>query len=192
MTRTKGILCSDVEEADMKLFAGTVDRKADRKEVEFYFWIHNAFRRYMEVIMDVILMGLVVVAFVLIVKTIYLLGMSIYKDTDISYVISEIMFIFILIETVRLLIIYLEFHHVAIDTMVEIAIVSVLRELILKGVLHTEPVILGVTALFLLVLGLLLRLGCLRLDKELFSVYKPFRKKGGQNTMPSQQEEVRS
>ncbi|MEW6117365.1 MAG: phosphate-starvation-inducible PsiE family protein [Nitrospirota bacterium] len=176
----------------MKLFAGTVDRKADRKEVEFYFWIHNAFRRYMEVIMDVILMGLVVVAFVLIVKTIYLLGMSIYKDTDISYVISEIMFIFILIETVRLLIIYLEFHHVAIDTMVEIAIVSVLRELILKGVLHTEPVILGVTALFLLVLGLLLRLGCLRLDKELFSVYKPFRKKGGQNTMPSQQEEVRS
>lgn len=84
------------------------------------------------------------------------------------------MFIFILIETVRLLIIYLEYHRVAIDTMVEIAIVSILRELILKGILHVDPIVLASASLFIVVLGLLLRFGGLRQEKELFSVYKPF------------------
>lgn len=153
------------------------DRETEReqkKEVEFYFWIHAVFRKYVEVILDLILMGLVVVAFILIGKTIYLLGLSIYETTNISFVISEIMFIFILIETVRLLIIYLEYHRVAIDTMVEIAIVSILRELILKGVLHIEPIVLATASLFVVVLGLLLRFGGLRQEKEMYSIYKPF------------------
>lgn len=145
-----------------------------KKEVEYYFWIHSAFRKYVEVILDFILIGLVIVSFILIGKTIYLLGVSIYETTNISFVISEIMFIFILIETVRLLIIYLEYHRVAVDTMVEIAIVSILRELILKGILHVEPIVLASASLFIVVLGLLLRFGGLRQERELFSVYRPF------------------
>lgn len=145
-----------------------------KKEVEYYFWIHSAFRKYVEVILDFILIGLVIVSFILIGKTIYLLGMSIYETTNISFVISEIMFIFILIETVRLLIIYLEYHRVAVDTMVEIAIVSILRELILKGILHVEPIVLASASLFIVVLGLLLRFGGLRQEREVFSVYRPF------------------
>lgn len=148
--------------------------REQKKEVEYYFWIHGVFRKYVEVILDLILMGLVIVAFILIGKTIYLLGLSIYETTNISFVISEIMFIFILIETVRLLVIYLEFHRVAIDTMVEIAIVSILRELILKGILHVEPVVLAAASLFVVVLGLLLRFGGLRQEREVFSVYRPF------------------
>lgn len=100
--------------------------------------------------------------------------MSIYETTNISFVISEIMFIFILIETVRLLIMYLEYHRVAVDTMVEIAIVSILRELILKGILHVEPIVLASASLFIVVLGLLLRFGGLRQEREVFSVYRPF------------------
>lgn len=153
---------------------GRETEREHKKEVEFYFWIHAAFRKYVEVILDLILMGLVVVAFILIGKTIYLLGLSIYETTNISFVISEIMFIFILIETVRLLIIYLEYHRVAIDTMVEIAIVSILRELILKGVLHIEPIVLAAASLFVVVLGLLLRFGGLRQEKEMYSIYRPF------------------
>jgi hypothetical protein len=76
-----------------------------KKEIEFYFWIHSAFRRYVKVIMDIILMGLVFVSFILFIKTIYLMGISLYNETNIAHVISEIIFIFILAETVRLLII---------------------------------------------------------------------------------------
>lgn len=79
-----------------------------KKEIEFYFWIHAVFRRYVEVTMELILMGLVLVAFILIMKTIYFMGISLYSETNIAHVISEIMLIFILAETVRLLIIYLE------------------------------------------------------------------------------------
>jgi uncharacterized membrane protein (DUF373 family) len=146
----------------------------EKKEIEFYFWIHAAFRRYVEVIMDLILMGLVLVSFILIIKTIYFLGMSLYGDTNIAHIISEIMFIFILAETVRLLIIYLESHRVALDAMVEIAIVSVIREIILKGFLHVEPILIATACLFILVLGLLLKFGGIRAEQEVYSSYKPF------------------
>jgi uncharacterized membrane protein (DUF373 family) len=121
-----------------------------------------------------ILMGLVLIAFILIVKTIYLMGVSLYSETNIAHVISEIMFIFILAETVRLLIIYLEFHRVALDAMVEIAIVSVIREIILKGFLHIEPLMIAAASLFIIVLGLLLRFGGIKSEHETYSVYKPF------------------
>lgn len=58
-----------------------------QKEVEYYFWIHSAFKKYVEVIFDFILIGLVIVSFILIGKTIYLLGMSIYETTNISFII---------------------------------------------------------------------------------------------------------
>lgn len=147
----------------------------EKKEVEFYFWIHNAFRKYVEVILDCILIGLVIVTFVLVGKTIYLLGLSLYGQTNFSYILSEILFIFILIEIVRLLIMYLEFHKVAIDTMVEIAIVSTLRELILKGILLVEPLVLTTVSLFMVVLGLLLRFSVRKdFNVETFTKHKPF------------------
>jgi uncharacterized membrane protein (DUF373 family) len=99
----------------------------DIKQPTFYFWIHSAFRKYIEVTMDIILVGLVLVTFVFIMKTIYLLGQIIYKETNIPHVISEFLFIFILIEVLRILITYIEFHHVSVDVMVELAIVAILR-----------------------------------------------------------------
>ncbi len=140
--------------------------------------------------MDLILVGLLAVAFIFIIKTIYNLGVSLLGEPKISYVISEIMFIFILIEVVRLLILYLQFHRVAIDTMVEIAIVSVLREVILNGVLHTEPIVLGAASLLILVLMLLLRHGNLRYTgPELYTEYRPFFGKG-QKPKPLDTEDI--
>lgn len=43
----------------------------DKKIVPFYFWIHDFVRRYIELIMDIIIVSLVVVIFVLISKTIF-------------------------------------------------------------------------------------------------------------------------
>lgn len=150
-----------------------------KKEIEFYFWIHRAFRKYVEFSMDLILVGLVLIDFFLIGKIISSLGMSLLgSSVDFSFIVSEIMFIFILIEVLRILIIYFEFHKVAIDTMVELAIVATLRELILKGVTHIDAVSLAITSLFLLVLGILLRFGGIRCEQEVFSVYRPFLSRG--------------
>ncbi|HHN64741.1 MAG TPA: hypothetical protein ENK09_05215 [Nitrospirae bacterium] len=145
------------------------------RQAEFYFWIHSLVRKYVEITLDVILIGLVLVTFVFIGKTIYNLAENIYNETDIAFIISEIMFVFILIEVVRLLIIYLQYHRVAIDTMVEISIVSVLRELILNGVLHTRPVVLLATSALIVVLMLLLRIGGIRYPvPETYPEYRPF------------------
>ncbi|MFY8149134.1 MAG: phosphate-starvation-inducible PsiE family protein [Prochlorococcaceae cyanobacterium] len=51
---------------------------------------------------------------------------------------SDILFILILVELFRLLIIYLQEQRVSIGVSVEIAIVSVLREVIVNGVLETD------------------------------------------------------
>ncbi len=149
--------------------------KPEKREVEFYFWIHHAIRKYVEIVMDLILIGLILVTFVLIAKSIYTLWIGLYRETNIHEILSEMMFIFILIEVVRLLIIYLEFHKVALDAIVEITIASALRELILKGVLEVKPLILAVVSLFILILGLLLRFGNIRhVPGEVFTKYRPF------------------
>ncbi|NOY64872.1 MAG: phosphate-starvation-inducible PsiE family protein [Nitrospirae bacterium] len=149
------------------------------RQPEFYFWIHSLIRKYVEITLDIILIGLVFVTFVFIGKTIYNLAENIYSEkTDIAFIISEIMFVFILIEVVRLLIIYLQYHRVAIDTMVEISIVSILRELILNGVLHTRPVVVLATSVLIIVLMLLLRVGGIRYRlPDTYPEYRPFFKK---------------
>ncbi len=125
--------------------------------------------------MDLILLGLVAVTFIFIVKTIYMLGLTIYKEANIPYIISEFLFIFILIEVLRILIIYMEFHHISVDIMVELAIVAILREIIIKGAIEIETIKLVGISFLIIVLGLLLKFGGIRakFSKEK-SVYKPF------------------
>lgn len=146
-----------------------------RKQNPFYFWVHSAFRKYIEVTMDLILVLVVGVTFIFILKTIYLLTITIYHDTNIPHVISEFLFIFILIEVMRILIIYIELHRVSVDIMVELAIVALLREIMLKGAVDLDTVkILGIS-LLIVVLGLLLKFGDIRTrDKEEAPPYEPF------------------
>jgi len=63
---------------------------------------------------------------------------------------------------VRLLIIYLQEHRVAVDFMVELGIVATLREIILRGVTELEWQQVVALTTFLLALGALLRFGDLR------------------------------
>src|SRR4051812_12014586 len=81
---------------------------------------------------------------------------------DFRSVIAEVLFILVMVELVRLLVIYLQEHRVAVDFMVELGIVSTLREVVLRGVIDLQPLQLSAIALFLLVLGALLRFGDLR------------------------------
>jgi uncharacterized membrane protein (DUF373 family) len=68
----------------------------------------------------------------------------------------------VMIELVRLLVVYLRDHHVAVDFMVELGIVSTLREVVLRGVVELEWQEIIALALFLVALGILLRFGDLR------------------------------
>jgi len=146
-----------------------------KKQVVFYFWIHAAFRKYIEVSMDMILVGLVLVTFFFIMKTIYFLGQVIYKETNIPHVISEFLFVFILIEVMRILIIYIELHHVSVDIMVELAIVAILREIMLKGAIELETIKIAGISLLITVLGLLLKFGGIRRETSNEErTYKPF------------------
>ena len=69
---------------------------------------------------------------------------------------ADILFILILVELFRLLIIYLQEQRVSIGVAVEIAIVSVLREVIVRGVLETDWHQIVAVCFFLVTMALLL------------------------------------
>jgi uncharacterized membrane protein (DUF373 family) len=75
---------------------------------------------------------------------------------EIQSVTADILFLLILVELFRLLIIYLQEHRVSIGVAVEVSIVSALREIIVQGVLELSWTQVLATCGFLLVLGILL------------------------------------
>jgi uncharacterized membrane protein (DUF373 family) len=82
--------------------------------------------------------------------------LSLLPPLDFHAVTADILFLLILVELFRLLIIYLQEQRISIGVAVEVAIVSVLREVIVKGILETNWSQVLATCAFLLVLGLLL------------------------------------
>jgi uncharacterized membrane protein (DUF373 family) len=90
------------------------------------------------------------------------LAMRMIQGTDFSLVIGDILFLLVLLELFRLLVIYLEEHRVSVSTMVEVGIVSALREVILFGVLHIDWQKLFVVSIFILTLGIVLRYAGIR------------------------------
>jgi uncharacterized membrane protein (DUF373 family) len=81
---------------------------------------------------------------------------SLLPPLNFQQVTADILFLLILVELFRLLIIYLQEQRVSIGVAVEVALVSVLREVIVRGVLETSWVQILSTAAFLLALGMLL------------------------------------
>jgi uncharacterized membrane protein (DUF373 family) len=114
-------------------------------------------RKYLELVQDVIVLGLCAALFIAMLIKLLHLGKSLLGGTDFSAVIADILFILVLIELFRLLIIYLEEHRVSVATMVEVGIVATLREVILKGAMQIEWRQMLVLCAFLLTLGVVLR-----------------------------------
>src|SRR5882672_3620076 len=118
---------------------------------------HPIPRKYLELIEDVIVFGLCMMLFAAMLIKLFHLGQSMIQGSDFSSVVGDILFILVLLELFRLLLIYLEEHRVSVETMVEVGIVSTLREVILKGALHIEWQQLLVICFFIITLGLVLR-----------------------------------
>jgi len=130
-----------------------------------YTRVHEIFRRVLENIQDVIIIGICVVLFILMIKAIAGLLFSLVQPFDFKTVAAELIYILVLIEIYRLLIIYLREHRIAVDIMIEVGIVSALREIILHGILEIDPLkIIAISVLFVALL-LLLRYGAVRKDE---------------------------
>jgi uncharacterized membrane protein (DUF373 family) len=81
---------------------------------------------------------------------------SLLPPLNFQLVTSDILFLLILVELFRLLIIYLQEQRVSIGVAVEVSIVSVLREIIVRGVLETHWSQVLASCAFLLVMAVLL------------------------------------
>lgn len=129
--------------------------------------VHGVVRRMLESTQDIIAAALAVVLFGVMLRALWLLALHVLAPTlSFRLVIAEALFILVLIELQRLLIIYLRDHHVSVDVMVEISLVAALREVALLGIVEVDAVrLLAVTA-FVLALGVLLRYGDLRAPRR--------------------------
>jgi uncharacterized membrane protein (DUF373 family) len=122
-------------------------------------------RKYLEGVQDIIVLCLCAILFIAMLVKLFHLGQSLLTGTDFSAVIADILFILVLIELYRLLIIYLDEHRISVSTMVEVGIVSTLREVILKGALQIDWRQMLVLCAFVLTLTLVLRFAGVRFPK---------------------------
>lgn len=123
----------------------------------WYRWLNsNRVIRLLETVQDLIVICLCVGLFSFMMLQLREMVLSLLPPLQFQSVTSDILFLLILVELFRLLIIYLQEHRVSIGVAVEVSIVSVLREIIVRGVLETPWVQVLVACVFLLVLGALL------------------------------------
>ncbi len=122
-------------------------------------WIErSSIVRILEAVQDLIVISLCIGLFGVMVLQLKDIFISLLSPSNFQFhaITADILFILILVELFRLLIIYLQEHRVSIGVAVEVSIVSVLREVIVRGVLETPWVQILVTGSFLLVLAALL------------------------------------
>jgi uncharacterized membrane protein (DUF373 family) len=127
---------------------------------------HPKLRKYLEFVQDIIVLGLCGALFTAMLIKLIHLGRSLLAGSDFSAVIADILFILVLIELFRLLIIYLEEHSISVVTMVEVGIVATLREVILKGVMQVDWRQMLVLCAFILTLGLVQRFAVVRIESQ--------------------------
>jgi uncharacterized membrane protein (DUF373 family) len=117
---------------------------------------HNRVVRALEMVQDLIIISLCIGLFSFMVMQLREMVLSLLPPLDFQAVTSDILFLLILVELFRLLIIYLQEQRVSIGVAVEVSIVSILREVIVRGVLETPWTQILAACAFLLALTALL------------------------------------
>jgi uncharacterized membrane protein (DUF373 family) len=120
-------------------------------------WLNrNQIVRVLETVQDLIVVSLCIGLFSVMVIQLRAMFLSLLPPLNFKAVTSDILFLLILVELFRLLIIYLQEQRVSIGVAVEVSIVSVLREVIVRGVLEAHWSQILSACAFLLVMGVLL------------------------------------
>ncbi len=123
-----------------------------------YIRVHHLFRKTFETVQDLIIILLAIIIFVLAIKVIMKITFELSKEFEFRAVISEILYVMILAEIYRMIIVYLREHRVAISFMAEIALVATLREVIIVGIVDISPLNLLVITTFILALTAVIKL----------------------------------
>jgi len=126
--------------------------KASQQNTNLRFRIVNT----LELVQDAIAISLCIGLFCVMVLQMKEIFLSLLTTLRFHEITADILFILILVELFRLLIIYLQEQRVSIGVSVEVTIVSVLREVIVKGLLEVEWKQVLATCAFLAALALLL------------------------------------
>ncbi|MBD2018520.1 phosphate-starvation-inducible PsiE family protein [Microcoleus sp. FACHB-53] len=122
-----------------------------------YEWLkRNRIVRVLETVQDFFVISLCIALFALMAIQLREMFFELLPPLDFPGVTSDILFLLILVELFRLLIIYLQEQRVSIGVAVEVSIVSVLREVIVRGVLETSWIQILAACAFLLVMATLL------------------------------------
>jgi uncharacterized membrane protein (DUF373 family) len=122
-----------------------------------YNWLNSGrMIRILESIQDLIVVSLCLGLFSFMLIQLREMVLSLLPPLDFPSVTSDILFLLILVELFRLLVIYLQEHRVSVGVAVEVSIFSVLREIIVRGILEIPWTQVLATCSFLLVLGILL------------------------------------
>jgi uncharacterized membrane protein (DUF373 family) len=122
-----------------------------------YEWLkRNRIVRVLETVQDLFVISLCIALFALMAIQLREMFFELLPPLDFPGVTSDILFLLILVELFRLLIIYLQEQRVSIGVAVEVSIVSVLREVIVRGVLETSWIQILAACAFLLVMAALL------------------------------------
>ncbi len=116
----------------------------------------NSLVRALESVQDLIVVSLCGGLFCAMLIQLRAMFLSMLPPIHLQEVTADILYVLILVELFRLLIIYLQEHRVSIGVAVEVAIVSVLREVLVRGVLELSWNQTLATCAFLLVMALLL------------------------------------
>ena len=134
-----------------------MQKPSSKSPTPWYKWLNNGgVIKVLEFIQDSIIISLCVGLFGFMTLQLREMFVSLLPPLNFTRVTADILFVLILVELFRLLIIYLQERRVSIGVAVEVSIVSVLREIIVKGILEIPWSQVLATGSFLLVLAVLL------------------------------------
>ncbi len=134
-----------------------MEKRFENTTNNWYGWLNrNNTVRFLESIQDLIVVSLCIGLFTFMVIQLRAMFLSLLPPLDFPVVTADILFLLILVELFRLLIIYLQEQRISIGVAVEVSIVSVLREVIVHGVLDTSWSKVLAACAFLLSLAVLL------------------------------------
>ncbi|MBV6624085.1 MAG: phosphate-starvation-inducible PsiE family protein [Rivularia sp. (in: Bacteria)] len=110
----------------------------------------------METFCDLIVISLCFCLFAVMVVQLWGIFQAILLSVDYQQVTAKMLFILILVELFRLLVVYLQEHSIAVGVAVEVTIVSLLREVIVHGALEMKWIQVASICGLLIILGVLL------------------------------------
>lgn len=131
-----------------------------RSKSRFLFcdrWLdRHSIVRNMEAFQDLLVVVLCLSLFAVMLIQLWGIFIAITQALDYKHITAKILFILILVELFRLLMVYLQEHSIAVGVAVEVAIVSVLREVVVHGALEISAMQTAAICGLLFILGALL------------------------------------